>query len=303
MHFRYGYEKSFFRLIEKGFTLTELIVTIAIIAILAVVAVALFNNPLVKARNAKRMSDIQAIGHAYEVNYSESSGYKPLTGQQFAGLNIPTPPGGGVYNFVYGPDTAYTCSGVKICATLEPATGVCSETSDSCYCYIGSRGPTTCNSQTQDLGSPACQAGWTELTRITGTVVNSSYTGSYPFRITRFVTPPGGYNLNDIQFVGRKGEGHPDLGCLPDAPNDNTVANPECDGLQPNEGMIIKVNDTTVHVEPDQNGVNPTFDDRWYSFSKKTNFLASSNRIEIEHDDTPGGPGSVLLDIAVCAHP
>ncbi len=289
---------------SDGFTLTELMVTIAIIAILAIVAVALFSNPLVRARNAKRISDIQAIGHAYEVNYSPITGYKPLDVQQFSGQNIPMPPGGGIYTYVYGPDTTYTCAGVKVCATLEPATGACNLSSETCYCYEGSREiASNCNLVPQDLGSPACQSGWTELTRITGTIVNSDYAGAYPFRITRFVTPSPGYNLNNIQLVGRKAEGHPDLGCQADAPNDNTLLNPECDGLQPNEGMVIKLNSSIIHAEPDQNNISPSFDDRWYSFNKTAVFNTGSNRIEIEHDNTPGGPGSVLIDIAVCAHP
>lgn len=295
--------KYFYTLRSAGFTLTELMVTIAIIAILALVAVALFSNPLVRARNVKRISDIQAIGHAYEVNYSGIAGYKPLTTQQFAGQNIPTPPGGGNYTYVYGPDASNACSGVKVCATLEPASGTCNTSSDTCYCYEGSRETVmNCNQDPQDQGVPACQAGWTELTRITGTVVNSAFSGSYPYRITRFVTPSAGYNLADIELRGRKAEGHPNLGCQEDAPNDNTLLNPECDGLQPNEGIIIKLNSSVIHSEPDQNGANPNFDDRWYSFNKITSFITGANRIEIEHDNTPGGPGSVLIDIAVCAH-
>lgn len=71
----------------KGFTLIELIVTITIIAILSVIAVVNFSEANRKARDTKRMSDLEKIRIALELvrqvgttyptdlNYLTTSGY------------------------------------------------------------------------------------------------------------------------------------------------------------------------------------------------------------------------------------
>ena len=61
---------------QKGFTLIELLVVIAIIGILSSVVLASLNSARVKARDARRVSDVQQIKLALEL-YNDSKGYYP----------------------------------------------------------------------------------------------------------------------------------------------------------------------------------------------------------------------------------
>ena len=54
---------------KKGFTLIELLVVIAIIGLLATIVLVSLNNARVKARDAKRKVDLQAIAKAMEMYY------------------------------------------------------------------------------------------------------------------------------------------------------------------------------------------------------------------------------------------
>ncbi|MCK4539944.1 type II secretion system protein [Candidatus Parcubacteria bacterium] len=58
---------------KKGFTLIELLVVIAIIGLLSTLAVVSLNNARLKARDAKRMSDLKQISTAMEL-YSSDQG-------------------------------------------------------------------------------------------------------------------------------------------------------------------------------------------------------------------------------------
>jgi len=60
---------------NKGFTLIELLVVISIIGILSTLAVVSLNNARVKARDAKRVSDVKQIQTALELYLSDSDGY------------------------------------------------------------------------------------------------------------------------------------------------------------------------------------------------------------------------------------
>ncbi len=64
---------------QTGFTLIELLVVVAIIGILASVVLASLNSARVKARDAKRMSDIQQIRNAIEM-YITANGHAPDLG-------------------------------------------------------------------------------------------------------------------------------------------------------------------------------------------------------------------------------
>lgn len=59
---------------NNGFTLIELMVVVAIIAILSVVGIAVYSGVQQNARDARRMSDIDAMANAMEVHYDGATG-------------------------------------------------------------------------------------------------------------------------------------------------------------------------------------------------------------------------------------
>ena len=64
---------------QKGFTLIELLVVIAVIGILASVVMASLNSARVKARNARRSSDVKQLVNAFNLGL-EGSGSLPNPG-------------------------------------------------------------------------------------------------------------------------------------------------------------------------------------------------------------------------------
>lgn len=60
---------------KKGFTLIELLVVIAIIGLLSTLAVVSLNSARLKARDARRMSDLKQISTAIELHMSETEVY------------------------------------------------------------------------------------------------------------------------------------------------------------------------------------------------------------------------------------
>ena len=60
---------------KKGFTLIELLVVIAIIGLLSTLAVVSLNTAREKAADARKMSDIKQMSTAFELYYTEKSGY------------------------------------------------------------------------------------------------------------------------------------------------------------------------------------------------------------------------------------
>ena len=79
---------------HKGFTLIELLVVIAIIAVLSTIGFAVFSGVQKGARDAKRISDIDAISNAMEVQFGQcqSGKYCNITGTSFSSGSIPTDP-------------------------------------------------------------------------------------------------------------------------------------------------------------------------------------------------------------------
>jgi type IV pilus assembly protein PilA len=93
---------------SKGFTLIELLVTIAIIAIISVVAVALFGNVQQKARDGKRVAELETIANALEINKTNGGQYNAFATTQFAGGVIPALDPGGVNNYCISNSSATT---------------------------------------------------------------------------------------------------------------------------------------------------------------------------------------------------
>jgi general secretion pathway protein G len=60
---------------QKGFTLIELLVVIVIIGVLATLATVALGNARMKARDARRLSDIKQIQTALELYYNDANSY------------------------------------------------------------------------------------------------------------------------------------------------------------------------------------------------------------------------------------
>ncbi len=74
---------------EKGFTLIELLVVIAVIGILASVVLASLNSARGKARDARRLSDVQQLQTALEFYYDTYGFYPPSDEQGCGGWDTP----------------------------------------------------------------------------------------------------------------------------------------------------------------------------------------------------------------------
>ena len=113
---------------QKGFTLIELLVVIAIIGLLSTLAVVALNNARMKARDAKRVSDIKQIQTALELYYNDANAYPAALGTSVAigsvtyMSNVPTNPAPvndgtcptGV-SYVYAPGTSNTTYTLTYC--------------------------------------------------------------------------------------------------------------------------------------------------------------------------------------------
>jgi prepilin-type N-terminal cleavage/methylation domain-containing protein len=64
---------------KRGFTLIELLVVIAIIGLLSSVVLASLNTARAKARDARRLSDLQEVQKALELYYDKHLSYPPAT--------------------------------------------------------------------------------------------------------------------------------------------------------------------------------------------------------------------------------
>ena len=111
--------------ITKGFTLIELLVVIAIIGILSAVVMSSLNSARIKARDTRRLSDINLIKLAVEL-YRDAYNQYPVTLSD-TNLNaylssVPTDPGTGAayrYAALGSSAGAAKCTGYHVGATLE----------------------------------------------------------------------------------------------------------------------------------------------------------------------------------------
>lgn len=125
---------------NKGFTLFELLVSISIIGILTALASVAFSGAQKKARDARRMQDIQAIQTAAEQYYSQNTfiypnSYTAGVAWGIGGTNIlenyPSDPKGVAYgSYACAPPATCSTTGYCICALMENsananATSVC----------------------------------------------------------------------------------------------------------------------------------------------------------------------------------
>lgn len=122
---------------KKGFTLFELLVSISIIAILTAIASISYGAAQKKARDSRRIEDINAIQKAAEMYYSQNNYTYPSTTGVFISSGLlqqwPTDPKGVGYTlYTYNVATTY-CA----CAAVEnPGTGN-SNSSSNCSFVSG----------------------------------------------------------------------------------------------------------------------------------------------------------------------
>lgn len=62
---------------KKGFTLIELLVVIAVIGLLSTIVMVSLNTARMKARDARRLSDLKQIANALEMFYDATGSYPP----------------------------------------------------------------------------------------------------------------------------------------------------------------------------------------------------------------------------------
>ncbi|MFH0937289.1 MAG: type II secretion system protein [Candidatus Daviesbacteria bacterium] len=75
---------------QKGFTLIELLVAVTIIAVLSMVGIVIFGGMQIRARDAKRSQDLEALAHALEgKKVAGSIYYLPLASTDFASGLVP----------------------------------------------------------------------------------------------------------------------------------------------------------------------------------------------------------------------
>ena len=101
---------------QKGFTLIEMLVVVAIVGLLSSVVVIGVGGARQKARDTKRIADLRQIQTYLETQYTSSGGYSDLSTWP---ANLPKDPqSNGPYSYCRGPATAPFTT-YTLAATLE----------------------------------------------------------------------------------------------------------------------------------------------------------------------------------------
>ncbi len=135
---------------KRGFTLFELLVSISIIAILTAIATMSFSGAQKKARDSRRVSDMNSLQKAAEQYYAFSSYVYPTTASSWTATNgqmvlevFPKDPkldSLGVGWTAYFPTLA--AGSYCICAALENNTG--NSTNNTCSAFVVGTGAFYC---------------------------------------------------------------------------------------------------------------------------------------------------------------
>lgn len=107
---------------KKGFTLIELLMVISIIAILTLLATYSYNNAQIRARDAKRKSDVKNIQKALQLYFEDNDGYPTTIDSTQIGTYINPIPSDPKTNstYIYSPTGCTTnCTSYTLTACLE----------------------------------------------------------------------------------------------------------------------------------------------------------------------------------------
>ena len=107
---------------QKGFTLIELMIVVAIIGILAAIAIPAYQDYTAKSKASAALADIAALKTGYELHYNE----KGVTGLTLANIGGSTPTG--------------NCSTVSVAPVVEDETGAATDTTAAIKCVINNPG-------------------------------------------------------------------------------------------------------------------------------------------------------------------
>lgn len=124
---------------KKGFTLVELLVVIAIIGILASIGIVAISGARIKARDAKRVSDLTQIASALELYYADQAAY-PLGGIALDPLTL-------------GIDVDEEQCNANACDTISLINGISDVAAGTVYMGLIPKDPST------KAGSPDCAVG------------------------------------------------------------------------------------------------------------------------------------------------
>ena len=133
---------------QKGFTLFELLVSISIIGILTALGVVSFSNAQKKARDSRRIQDMDAIQKAAEQFYSTNAYTYPANPAAFVPNNFQVfpsdPKNDATYFYTYsGPVGTTYCAWVKM---ENSGVGNCNQAAGTCasITYVASGGSHYC---------------------------------------------------------------------------------------------------------------------------------------------------------------